>query len=161
MTKIAAVQTPGDRYISAWCVTNPASASTIAFTGGGFWRSFNAYYTGATCPVDSQNTGQSSSATSISVTTNVVDAGSWVVMFQKDAAGGKTYAGSDVIGVMRANADAGGIAIGDSIGTTGSGSKTGTLTAAGNTNHGAIIFSLAPAAAGGGAIAQDDIIWFQ
>ena len=151
MTKInsASVQIPADRYMSAWCVSNPASAATITFNDNtdNYWRNFDAYYTGATCPVDSQNVGTASANTAISVSTTVVDAGSWVVMFQKDNTGGKTYSATNAISTMRANADAGGIAIADSNGATGSGSKTGTLTAVGNTNHGGIVFSLAPAAA--------------
>lgn len=150
MTKInSTIEVPGDRWISAWCINNPASATTIAFNDNtdNYWRNYNAVYYGAVCPpVDSQNVGSISTNTAISVATTVVDAGSWVIMFQKDLTGGKTYSATNAISTMRANADAGGFAIADSNGATGSGSKTGTLTAAGNSNHGAIAFSLAPAA---------------
>lgn len=149
MTKIAAVQTSGDRWNSVWCINNPASETTIAFNDNteNYWRNFNAYYTGAVCPpVDSSNTGSNTSATSISVATTVVDAGSWLIAFQKDNAGGKTYSPSDDLTTMRANADAGGLAIADSNGAVGSGSQTGTLSASGSANHGMIAFSLAPVA---------------
>jgi hypothetical protein len=160
MTKIAAVQTPGDRYLSAWCINNPASASTIAFTGGSFWRSFNAYYTGAVCPpVDASATNTSSASTVISASPTVVNAGSWLIMFQKDSTGGKTYSASGDINTMRANTDAGGIAIADSNAATGSGSKTGTLTATGSTNHGGIAFSLAPSAGAAAPASVGTFYW--
>jgi hypothetical protein len=146
MTKIAAVQVPSDRWISAWCINNPASATTISFTGGTFWRSFNSYYTGTSCPVDSSGANTSSVATVISATTNIVASGSWAVMFQKDGAGGKTYTATAAVNTVRANADAGGLAIADSNAATSTGSNTGTMTATGTTGHGAIIFSLAPVA---------------
>lgn len=150
MTKInsSSVETPGDRFLSAWCVSDPASEATIEFNDNtdNYWRNFNAYYTGAVCPVDSQAVNTSTGVNAISVTTTVVDAGSWLVMFQKDGTGGATYSASGDVTTMRANADAGGLAIADSDGAVGSGSKTGTLDAGGTSNHGAIIFSLAPAA---------------
>lgn len=147
MTKIAAVQVPGDRWISAWCVNSPASGGTITFTGGSFWRSFNAYYTGAQCPpVDSFSTATVSAGTEIAATTNIVAPGSWAIMFQKDNGGGKTYSAVNAVNTMRANADAGGIAIADSGTATSTGSNTGRMSASGAANHGAIIFSLAPAA---------------
>jgi hypothetical protein len=150
MTKIGAVQTPGDRYLSAWCINNPASATGIVFTGGSFWRSYHAYYTGAVCPpVDAFATNTVSADSVISASPTVVNAGSWLIMFQKDSSGGKTYSASNNISTMRVNADAGGIAIADSQdngGAVGSGSRTATLSAIGNTNHGAIAFSIAPTA---------------
>lgn len=146
MTKIGAVLVPGDRFISAWCINNPASSATISFTGGSFWRNFNGYYTGATCPpVDSFNTGTVSANTTISVSTTVVAANSWVIMFQKDNAGGKTYSAELSVSSLRANADAGGIAIADSNAATSTGTNTGRMFATGSANHGAIIFSIAPA----------------
>lgn len=151
MTKIGAVKTPGDRWISAWWVANPASSTTISFTGGSFWRSFSMYYTGAaqTGQPDSFNTNTASTATVISVSTTVVASNCWLWMAQKDVTGGKTYSPSGSLASMRANADAGGIAIADSNGTVSTGSVTGTLTAAGNSDHGAIAFSIAPAVAAG------------
>lgn len=150
MTKVntASVEVPGDRYISVWCVSNPASATTIAFNDNtdNYWRNFNAFYPGATCPEDSENGGTSSGSTVISVATTVVDAGSWLIMFQKDGTGGTTYSASGSLTTMRANTDDGGLAIADSNGAVGSGSKTGTLTTGGSINHGAIVFSLAPIA---------------
>lgn len=147
MTKIAAVQTPADRWISAWWVANPASSTTISFTGGTFWRSFSTYYTGCaqTGQPDSFNTGTSVASTAITVATTVVASNSWYVMFQKENTGGGSYTPSGVLVSMRANADAGGIAIADSNGTVGTGSQSGTLTQdSGTTNHGAIAISLSP-----------------
>lgn len=146
MTKIAAAQTPTDRYSSVWWVANPASSTTISFTGGTYWRSFSFYYTGAsqTGQPDSSNTGTSSSSTALTIATTVVSSDSWYVMCQKDSTGGLTYTGSGVLSSMRANADAGGIAISDSNGTVGLGSQSGTLTST-STNHGGIAFSIKPA----------------
>jgi len=151
MTKVGVVQTPGDRYASLWRVANPASGAAIVFTGGSFWRSFSFYYTGCaqTGQPDSSNTGTSSGSTAISVATTVVASDCWLVMCQKDATGGATYTPSNSLASMRANADAGGIAIADSNGSVATGSRTGTLTGAGTSNHGGIAFSIAPA--GGGA----------
>lgn len=146
MTKVTAVRVPGDRWISVWWVANPSSAGAIAFTGGSFWRSFNMYYTGAkqTGQMDSSNTGTVSANTVISVATTIVATDCWLVMFQKDVSGGKTYSASNAISTMRANADAGGIAIADSNASASTGSQTATLTASGNSDHGAIAFSIAP-----------------
>lgn len=149
MTKVAAVQVPSDRWISVWWVANPASASTISFTGGSFWRSFSLYYTGAkqTGQVDSSNTGTSSATTVLTIATTVVEANCWYVMFHKDGAGGQTYTASGVLASIRANADAGGIIIADSNATVGTGSQSGTLTGTGSTGHGGIAFSIAPTTA--------------
>lgn len=149
MTKINAVQTPGDRWNSVWCINNPASATTIAFNDNAdnYWRNYNAYYTEAVCPpVDSSNTGTTASASSISVATTVVDAGSWVIAFQKGASGGRTYSASDAITTMRVATDDASMSIADSNGATGSGSKTATqtITAGANEAHSMITFSLAP-----------------
>lgn len=152
MTKIAAVQTSaGERWLSSWYIVNPASSATISFTGGSFWRSYSSYYTGAkqTGQVDSFNTGNSTASTAISVATTVVASNCWIRMFQKDGTGGATYSASGVLASMRANTDAGGLAIADSNATVGTGSQTGTLTAAGTSVHGAIIMSIAPAVAAG------------
>lgn len=146
MTKIAAVKVSGDRWISAWCVNNPASAATITFNANtdSYWRNFNAYYTGATCPpVDSSNTNTAVAA-GISVTTTVVDAGSWLIFFGKNNTGGGVYTPSDSLSVTRADNDAGGLFIGDSNAAVGSGSKTGTMTKTGSVTQSAIAFSLAP-----------------
>lgn len=150
MTKIAAVQVPGDRYLSAWWVANPASATTISFTGGSFWRSFSFYYTGAkqTGQVDSSNTGTSTASAAITIATTVAAANCWYVMCQKDDSGGKTYTGSGVLASTRVDADAGGIAIGDSNGVVGTGSQSGTFTASGaGISHAGIAFSIAPVSA--------------
>lgn len=153
MTKIGVAQTPGgDRFCSAWYVVNPASSTTISFTGGSFWRSYSFYYTGAkqSGQVDSSNTGTSSGSTAITIATTVVATDCWYVMCQKDGTGGATYSGSGVLSSMRANADAGGISIGDSNAVVGTGSQSGTLTAAGTSQHGAVAFSIAPAPAAAG-----------
>lgn len=157
MTKVAAVQTPSDRYASLWRVANPASGAAIAFTGGSFWRSFSFYYTGAaqTGQPDSSNTGTSSGSTAISVASTVVASDCWLVMCQKDATGGATYTPSNALASMRANADAGGIAIADSNGAVSTGSQTGTLTGPGTGAHGGIVFSIAPA--DGGAVARKSL----
>lgn len=149
MTKIAAVQVPTDRWTSVWYVVNPASSTTISFTGGTFWRSYSMYYTGAkqTGQPDSSNTGTSAASTAISVATTVVASDSWLVMMQKDATGGQTYSASNAISTMRQAADDGGIAIADSNGSVSTGSQTGTLTNATALVHGGIAFSIAPAAA--------------
>lgn len=151
MTKINAssLEVPGDRFISAWCIQDPASSATIAFNDNtdNYWRNANAFYPGAACPEDSENGGTSSGVTSISVATTVVDADSWLIAFHKDGSGGKTYTPSNAVTTMHINADAGGLAIADSNGAVGSGSKTATLTAVGNANHAMIAFSLAPASA--------------
>lgn len=150
MTKINAssLEVPGDRFISAWCIQDPASSATIAFNDNtdNYWRNANAFYPGAACPEDSENGGTSSGVTSISVATTVVDADSWLIAFHKDGSGGKTYTPTNDITTMHINGDAGGLAIADSNGAVGSGSKTATLTAAGNANHAMIAFSLAPIA---------------
>lgn len=150
MSKIAAVQTPGDRFTSVWWIANPASSTTISFTGGTFWRSFSFYYTGAqqTGQVDSSNTGTSTNSTVISVATTVVASNCWLVMCQKDNIGGETYTASGSLSSIRANSDAGGIAIADSNTTVTTGSKTGTLTGTNATaEHSGIVFSIAPATA--------------
>ncbi len=148
MTKIAAVQTPSDRWNSCWWVAAPASGTTISFTGGSFWRSYSFYYTGAaqTGQPDSSNTGTNTANTAISVASTVVASNSWFVMHQKDGTGGTTYTASNVLASVRANTDDGGIAIADSNGTVATGSQTGTLTSSATTNHGAIAFSIAPVA---------------
>jgi len=150
MTKIAVVKTPGgDRYISVWWIANPASATTISFTGGTFWRSFSSYYTGAkqTGQPDSSNTATSSASSAITVATTVVASNCWQIMFQKDGQGNTTYTASGVLTTVRADNDAGGIAIADSNGTVSTGSQSGTLTqSSGTANHGGIAFSIAPAA---------------
>lgn len=150
MTKISAVQTPGDRWISAWWIANPTSSSTIAFTGGAFFRSFHSYYTGAaqTGQVDSSGTNTSSSSNVISASTTVVASDCWAIMFQKDNSGGRVYTSSNAMSTTRADNDAGGIGIADSNGTVSTGSITGTMTQTVSTsNHGAIIFSIAPVGA--------------
>lgn len=146
MTKVNVVRTPSDRYGSVWYVVNPASSAAISFTGGSFWRSYSFYYTGAsqTGQVDSSNTNTSSANAAISVSTTVVAENSWYVMVQKDSTGGQTYTPSGVLASMRANADAGGIAIADSNAVVATGAQSGTLTAAGSTNHGGIAFSFKP-----------------
>jgi hypothetical protein len=153
MTKIgSSVQVPGDRWMSLWWIANPASSTTISFTGGAFWRSFNFYYTGASQvgQPDSSNTGTVSNSLGITVATTVVAANCWTIIFQKDNAGGITY--TTTVGVMRANADGGGIAISDSNGTVGTGSQSTTLLGTDATaEHGAIAISISPAGGGGGA----------
>lgn len=161
MTKITAVQTPSDRYSSAWWVAAPASAAAIAFVGGTFWRSFSFYYTGAaqTGQADSSNTGTSSSSGAITVATTVVASNCWYVMCQKDSAGSKTYTGSGVLASTRADADEGGIAIGDSNATVSTGSQSGTFTQnSGTTNHGAIAFSIAPFVAAATALPYRSLV---
>lgn len=150
MTKIAVTQPSGDRYISVWWIANPSSAATISFTGGSFWRSYSFYYTGAaqTGQADSSNSGTSSSSAAITVATTAVASNCWYVMCQKDGSGGQTYIGSGVLASTRKDADAGGIAIGDSNGIVGTGSQSGTFTqGSGTSNHGAVAFSIAPAVA--------------
>ena len=143
MTKIAAVQTPSDRWISAWYIANPASAASIVITGAASWRSFSSYYTGASATqVDSSNTGTSTGTSNITVATTVVASNCWTIMMQKDIGGGITYSTS--VGVMRVNTDAGGHAISDSNGTVGTGSQSTTLSGTGSPNHGAIAISIAP-----------------
>lgn len=153
MTKIAAVQTPTDRFSSLWWVANPGSSSTISFTGGSFWRSYSFYYTVAaqTGQPDSFNTATFAASTSITIATTVVASNSWYVMCQKDTTGGITYTPSNALASMRANADAGGIAISDSNGTVGTGSITGVLSSGTNTNHGGIAFSIKEFTAAGPA----------
>lgn len=151
MTKIAAVKVPSDRWLSVWWVANPASSSTIAFTGGSFWRACSFYYTGAkqTGQVDSSNTNTSTGVAAISVSTTVVATGCWYVMFQKDGVGGTTYTPSGVLASTRLDGDAGGLAVADSNGTVGTGAQSGTLTqTAGTASHGAIAFSIAPTGGG-------------
>jgi hypothetical protein len=150
MTKIAAVQTPTDRYASLWWIANPSSSATISFTGGTFWRSFSFYYTGAaqTGQPDSFATNTNTASTSITAATTVVGSNCWLVMCQKDKTGGITYTAANSLASMRANADAGGIAIGDSNGTVLSGSRTGGMTSGTSSDHGAIVFSIAEAVSG-------------
>ena len=143
MTKIAAVQSPGDRWISAWYIVAPASATTISFTGASAWRSFSFYYTGAhqTTQPDAFDTTQASSSATIATDVNVVATNCWTIMCQKDNTGSVTY--STDVGSMRANADAGGIAISDSAAIVSQGVQTTTHTAgAGTPTHGAIGFSI-------------------
>lgn len=142
MTKIAAVQSPGDRWMSAWYIDAPASATTISFTGGSFWRSFSFYYTGAgDTQVDAFNTNTATNSATISTTPTVLATNCWTIMCQKDNTGNVTY--STDVGTMRANADAGGIAISDSNGIVSQGAQTTTHTAdAGTPTHGAIGFSI-------------------
>ena len=142
MTKIGAVESPGDRFMSAWLVNAPASATTISFTGGAFWRSYSFYYTGAgnTQP-DAFATNTASSSATIFVTVNVVATNCWTIMCQKDNTGNLTY--TTDVGAMRQDTDAGGIAISDSAGIVDIGNNTTTLTAASGTpTHGAISFSI-------------------
>lgn len=148
MTKIAAVQTPTDRWISVWWIANPASATTISFTGGAFWRSYSSYYTGAkqTGQPDSSATNTNTASTGITAATTVVADNSWLVLFQKDKTGGITYTAANDIASMRANTDDGGIAIGDSNTTVATGSRTGGVTSGTSSDHGAIAFSIAPVA---------------
>ena len=148
MTKIAAVQVPTDRWISVWWIANPASATTISFTGGTFWRSFSSYYTGAaqTGQPDSSATNTNTASTGITAATTVVADNSWLVLFQKDKTGGITYTAANDIASMRANTDDGGIAIGDSNTTVATGSRTGGVTSGTSSDHGAIAFSIAPVA---------------
>lgn len=157
MTKVnsSSVEVPTDRFLSVWVVANPASSATITFNDNAdnYWRACSAYYTGASVPVDSQNVGTSSASTSISVATTVVASNCWLIMFQKDGTGGQTYSASGSLASMRLNADAGGLAVGDSDGTVGTGSQTGTMTTGGSINHGAVAFSLAPAG-GAAPVAQ-------
>lgn len=148
MTKIgSAVQTPGDRYSSAWWKAAPSSGGTIAFTGGSFWRSIAAYYTGAaqTGQPDASNTGTSSSTTVLSIAITVVASNCWAIMFQKDSAGGQAYTSSNALASTRYSSDAGGIAYGDSNGVVSTGSQTCTLTGSGSAGHGGIAFSIKPA----------------
>jgi len=152
MTKIAAIKTPSDRWISAWWVANPASSATITFTGGSFWRSYSLYYTGAsqTGQPDSFNTGSITSALSLSIASTVVASDCMFVMGTKGGAG--TSAASGVLTNMRVSADEGALAVGDSNGAVGTGSQTGTITQSfAVQNLGGIAFSLAPAVGGGGA----------
>lgn len=148
MNKIRAVQTPADRWISNWWLQSPGSSTTIQYTGGTFWRSCSFYYTGCaqSGQVDSSASNTSTATTVISVTTTVVASNCWLVMCQKDVSGGKTYTPSNALTQSRLNADAGGLAIADSGGTVSTGSVTGTMTCTGNSDHGAIAFSIAPVA---------------
>lgn len=159
MTKIGAVQVPGDRWISAWWVANPSSSASIVFTGGTFWRSYSFYYRDAkqTGQPDSSNTGTSNNTTAITVATTVVAPGSVYVMCQKDNIGGETYTASGVLSSIRANSDAGGIAISDSNQAVGINSRSGTLTGTnGTAEHGAISFSIAPASITGAFLDSGD-----
>lgn len=146
MTKIGARAPSGDRFLSSWYIVNPASGtSTIAFTGGSFWRAVSSFYTDAdTIQPDSFADNTSSSSTSIAVTTTVVAANCWLHMFQKDGQGGNTYSSSP--GTVLYDGDAGGIAIADSNGTVSTGSEmmTMTQTSGSGSNHAAIMFSIAP-----------------
>lgn len=148
MSKITSVQVPSDRWISAWWTPSPGSSTTIQYTGGTFWRSFSFYYTGCaqSGQVDASATNTSSATTVISVSVTVVASNCWLVMFQKDVSGGKTYTPSNALTQARLNADAGGLALADSGGTVSTGSITGTMTCVGNSDHGAIAFSIKPVA---------------
>lgn len=153
MTQIgSALQIPGgSAYLTVWWVANPASSSTISFTGGTAWRSFSMYYTGAkqTGQPDSSNTGTSSSSNTISVSTTVVASNCWLWMCMRDnGSGGVSFTPSNDITTMRANADAGDLAIGDSNGTVATGSRTGTMTGSASVNNAAFVFSIAPAVSG-------------
>lgn len=164
MTKIRAVQVPGDRWMSLWYIVNPASATTISFTGGTFWRSFSSYYTGAsqTGQPDSSNSGTVSSNTAISVSTTVVAANSWYMMCGKNSTGGGVYTPSGVLASTRADNDGGGIFIGDSNTTVGTGSQSGTMTKDGGAaNQAAIAVSIAAAAAVVNSAPPQDIISFE
>ena len=95
MTKIKSVQaTPSGNWVSAWCISNPASAATVTLTGGTTQQSYDGYYTGTSCPVDSSNTATVGAQLAISAATTVVAANSWAVMYQKDNFGGLTYTAS-------------------------------------------------------------------
>lgn len=165
MTKIGAVQNPSDRWMSAWWVASPASSTTIAFTGGSFWRSYSFYYTGAhqTAPIDSSNTGSTASASAITIATTVVASNCWQVMAKKDGRGNLTDTGSGVLASTRTGTDAGGIGILDSNGTVGTGSQSGTDTLSGGTlpiQIGGITFSLAPVGGGGGGSVNSNFLMF-
>ncbi len=147
MNKITAVQTPSDRYISAWWIANPASSTTIQYTGGTFWRSFSFYYTGCaqTGQPDASATNTVSSNAAISVTVTVVASNCWLVMCQKDVTGGRVYTPSNALVTTRLDNDAGGLVYADSNGTVSTGSITGTLTqTSGTSDHGAIAWSIKP-----------------
>lgn len=156
------VEVPGDRYISVWAIQDPASSATIEFNDNveNYWRNFNAFYPGATLTggttVDSQFRGTSAGAAVLSVATTVVASDCWIITFDKEGTGlAQTYTPSGVLSSMRAQSDAGGLAIADSNGTVGTGSQTATLTInSGTPSRGAITFSLAPA---GGAVAPAQV----
>jgi hypothetical protein len=147
MTKITAVQTPSDRWVSTWWVANPTSNGTVVFTGGSFWRSFCFYYTGAhqTSPIDvfGTDTKVSGSGTTLSTTLSVTASDCWYIMTGKG--GGGTQSATAGITRMLVSADAGAVYIGDSDGTISTGSVTGTVTNSTTAQLGQIGFALKPA----------------
>jgi len=163
MTKISSIQNPGDRWLSVWYIVNPTASSTISFTGGSYWRSFSAYYTGVdqSSPIDSSGTNTVSSVDNISISSTVNTSNCWLLAFIKDSTGNKTYTASNDISTVRVNADAAGIAIADSNNTVSTGGRTATMTTIGGTNIGGIAFSIAPAAAAavGGAMTLNTNYW--
>lgn len=155
MTKIAAIQNPSDRWISAWWVANPASSTTISFTGGSFWRSYSMYYTGVhqTAPIDAFATNSTASANTLSISPTVIASNCWMVMGMKG--GGGTTSAAGVLSSMKVSADAGSLAIGDSNGTIGTGAQTATMNQSTTVQLGGIAFSLAPA---GGATYSSNLL---
>lgn len=149
MTKIAAVITAGDRYHSFWWIANPASSSTIAFTGASTWNAFNMYYTGCsqTGQPDSFNTN-TNTGTTLTASSTVVKSNCWLVMSESDSSGRAASGVSGDLTAIRGN-ETNGLVIADSGGIVGTGSQSGSITVTGTSvNQSGIIFSLAPSGGG-------------
>jgi hypothetical protein len=138
----------GDYSISSWCLINPATgannvtATTSSGTVGFLVSSFSGC--GQTSQPDSHNTGSTGVATSITVSSTIVEANSWQVMGMGDS-GGSESAGTGT--TKRISGTPGGSALFDSNGALSAGSHSliGNWTGAG-TSACACLVAIAPPA---------------
>jgi len=150
MTKITEVRSgAGDRMITIWILTNPASgANNVVVTSSvsTALRFSSVSYTGAaqSGQPDGSDTSTSVAASTISTDITTIADNSWMIMFQKDNSGARTYT-STTGDTVRLASDAGGHAIADSGVITPAGARTMTLQQdAGTNNHGAVSVSFKP-----------------
>ncbi len=152
MTIISKVQVPGDRWDYLYALVGPATgAHNVVISGASFHASAAVSYTGAsqTGQPDSFNTGTVTGNTVITVSTTVVAANCWLIMWGS-VDGGTMAAGTGT--TFRNGSLAGGYAMFDSNGTVGTGSQSLQFnTGATNGNKAGVIASFKPVAPAGPA----------
>lgn len=145
MTKIGSRQVPSDnRYVSVWCIQSPTTG-TIAFTGGSFWHSVAAFYTGAVCPpADGTGTGSVSSNTVQSISVTVSTNNAWLILGAANGSGSRDYTATGDLTEVRLDNSSNAVALLDSGGSLSVGSRTASYTVDSSTNLAGVAFSLSP-----------------
>lgn len=156
MTRVAGIQSPGDRFIGLWYVIAPASGANnvvVNFTGN-FMNGYSMSYTGCkqSSQPDSSNSTTTGTSTTFSISTTVVASNCWVIAHANNINRNSTV-GASTTNRAPATPNTQSDTVGDSNGAVGTGSQTLNFTAAaGAGSWGGIIASFSPITAAATAL---------